>query len=476
MMSRLFRHLISPKRKNFARNRDGNISIMFALLSVLLIALIGGAVDISNAYANKSKFQDLSDRVALAAAKGADVAEMKEIGEAFIEYYKEHDPDRFMLKSFTIEPTLVDGVKMVKVKLAAKPDTFFLHVIGMDMLPIKVTSSVSEERSDVEVSLVLDVSFSMTGNKITKLRSASNKFIDVMIGDENTSDTTSITIVPFGGNVNLGSSLANKFMPTLALADLDPDDRDYRDTVDTNVTALATGQYRFTNGMNCIETTSADHDTNMIADNSRSQLPRFVHRNSGLTICPEDASSVLFNSDNKTTLKNKIRDMVISHGTGMDVGALWGLKSLSPSFRGVIGGDFSDRPFDFRGKNQKVLVIMTDGNITGQGRPRKPNSPKRLVTGASNPGNRPVYLAGTAASTSSADDAVGRFKKVCEVAKANDIKVFTIGYNIVAGEIADQLLKECASVRSNYFFVETANIESAFESIAAKLTDLHITN
>ena len=475
-MSGQFQNSFTKKLKNFARNRDGNLSIMFALLSVLLIALIGGAVDISNAYANKSKFQDLSDRVALAAAKGANLEEMKEIGETFIEYYKEHDPDRFMLKEHTIEPTLVDGVKMVRVELTAKPDTFFLHIIGMEMLPLRVTSIVSEKRSNVEVSLVLDVSFSMRGDKIANLRSASNKFIDVMIGDENTSETISMTIVPFGGSVNLGSSLADKFMPSLALADVDPSDRDYRRAVQAGPSTLATNQYRFTGGMNCIETTSADHDTNMIADNSRSQLPRFIHRGTGFTICPEDASSVLFNSDNKATLKNKIRDMVISHGTGMDAGALWGLKSLSPSFRGVIGGDFPSRPYDFRSESQKVLVIMTDGNITGQGRPRKPNDPGRLSTGSSNAGNHPVYDAGTAASSSTVDDAVGRFKKICNVAKANDIEIFTIGYNIASGQIADILLQECASVAENYFFVETANIESAFDTIAAKLTDLHITH
>lgn len=448
---------------------------MFAIFSVLLITLAGGAIDISTAYANKSRFQDLSDRVALAAAKGSDISEMKDLGEAMLQEYIDRDPHMLTVTDFEIKPTLVDGVKTVVVNLAAKPDTHFLHIIGMDMLPIKASSTASEQRSNVEVSLVLDISFSMAGTKVKNLKTASNEFVDAMIGPENTSDTTSITIVPFGGNVNLGTDLAEKFMPTLSQANKDPSDNDYRNAVSAGSSNLASKLYRFSDGTNCVETTFADYNTDMIAENSRSQLPSFVHKNTGLSICPDDASSVLFNSNNKATLKNKIKGLVLSHGTGMDAGALWGLKSLSPSFRGYIGGNFTDRPHDYSGKSEKVLVIMTDGNITGQGRTKKPNSIARLKKGGQNPGNQKLYLPGTWQSSSSDDNAVGRFKKTCEIAKTNDIEIYTIGYKIKKGEIADKLLNECATSPSNYFFVEKNDIKSAFEKIAADITDLHIT-
>jgi len=461
--------------KKFYSDLSGNISITFAICITVLLVAMGGAVDFANAFSNKSKFQDIADATALAAVKGDNVSQMKKIGKAYIEQYNRNKTDRFVLTKDKINARLNGGKKTVTVELQGKPETYFLHLIGMDNIPFKASSTVTEAETDIEISLVLDISFSMTGNKIANLRTAANEFIDKMIGSGGTSSTTSISIIPFGGNVNIGASLAEKLMASNVSADFDPDDYDYRQSV-LNPETLATSNYRFTDGMNCIETSIVDYDTGIIPDHSRSQLPRFVNRNSMLPICPEDVSAILFNSNNKNALKRKINTMQISHGTAMDAGALWGLKALSPSHRGVVGGSFSDRPYDFDGSSQKVLVIMSDGNITGQGRPREPNNPNRLSGGTANPGNMPTYDAGTTGSASGDNDGVGRFKKVCDIAAQQNIDVYTVGYNISSGEIADTLLSECVTSSRNYFFVENADINKAFETIASSLSELRISN
>lgn len=471
----MFLQIKNMHNRLFAQYRrcvNGNIAINFAIAVPILLILIGGAVDFANAFSNKSKFQNISDAAALAGAKGKTEAEMKAIAQEYIKYYQEDKTDRFTVTKFEIYPEIDrQGRRTVKVDLFGKPKTYFLHLMGMDEIPLTVSSTVTEADKPIEIALVLDISWSMRGAKMANLRLAADDFIDTIIEGEN-STTTTMSIVPFGGNVNIGASLASRFMPSPATAITDPDDRIYRQSTN-NPTTAANSRFRFSDGMNCVETILDDYDTELIPDNSRSQLPRFMNRQSMITICPEDENSILFNSNNNSELKTKMTQISMSHGTGMDVGALWGLKALSPSHRGIIGGAFTSRPADFGGRNEKILVIMSDGNITGQGRPRQPNDPRRL-TDPNRMNNKPLYSAGNPNSDSSDDDASGRFRKVCEAAAANNIKVYTIGYQISVGGSADRLLGECASSSGNYFFVESTDIGTAFQSIANKISELRI--
>ena len=450
--------------RDFISDTKGNFSVLFGITIFVCIFAIGVVIDVAQTQALQSRLQAVSDSSALAATKGKNIREMHAFALASIEAQDGKMGPNWDTTLIEIIPQKEGSNKTVKVKITGEFKTSFSGALMRRVIKFGTYSEVTEDKGNIEIAMVLDVSYSMSGAKIRNLKKSASEFIDVIMGDDATSPNTSMTIVPFGGNVNLGSKLAGQLMP-VGTANWNPSDSDYRSTAaspDNKADAL----YRFTNGMNCVETKLEDYSTNKISDNSRSQLPRFVNKNSLLTICPEDESSTLFNSGNKQVLKNRIKELVLSHGTAMDVGANWGLKTLSPSHRGIIGGDFSDRPADFDGLNQKVMIIMTDGNITGQARPRKINSSSKV--------NQSLYDPGTSNSTSSTDDAVGRFKKVCEAAQANDVTVFTIGFRIKRGSIADDLLDYCATDSSKYYFVETVDPSVAFNAIAKSVSQLRI--
>ena len=450
--------------RNFLSDTKGNFSVAFGIIIFVCIFAVGGVIDIAQTQSVQARLQSISDSAALAGTKGETVREMQALALASIKAQDGIMGIAWKTKEIEIIPTKEGTNKNVKVSISGEYKTSFGGVTGRNAIEFGTYSEVSEDKGNMEIALVLDVSFSMSGAKIRNLKTSANEFIDVIMGESATSPYTSMSIVPFGGNVNLGPQLAGRLMPN-GTADWDPSNSEYRSN-NTSPDDKADALYRFTTGMNCIETKIGDYDTDTIADNSRSQLPRFVNQNSLLTICPEDESSVLYNTGNKQVLKNRINELVLSHGTAMDVGANWGLKILSPSHRGIIGGDFSNRPEDFDGLNQKVMIIMTDGNITGQGRPRHVNGPGQ--------GNQPLYAPGSSNSTSSTDDAVGRFKKVCETAQSNNITVFTIGFRINRGSIADELLEYCATDSSKYYFVETVDPSVAFNSIAKSVSQLRI--
>ena len=192
--------------------------------------------------------------------------------------------------------------------------------------------------------MVLDISSSMRGSRLTSLKTASTEFVDIMLNDT-TKDSTSINVVPFGGTVNIGEDLFEEFAVELTAfgTTLDPNEATY----DIG-TAVETSDFRFSDGNYCIEAVQTDYGTNILPRNSRGQVPDFWRWWNNHPWCPEEASSVFLNSNDADEIKSHLNGMVLSDGTGMDIGALWGLKTLSPSFRGELGGDFSDRPSRFQ--------------------------------------------------------------------------------------------------------------------------------
>ena len=456
----------------FKKSNKGNVAVMSALVGSLLAVGVGSAIDISNAHSRRTLMQNVADNVALAAVKGNKRADIREFGQASYEYYTIEKAAELGNTSVKIRPRVTEESRAVSVRMSGASETNFLSLMGMKEIPINVISRSERSLQPIEISLVLDVSFSMSGIRIARLRTAATEFIETVIGDGNTSPTASISIIPFGGNVNLGPLVADRLRGRAPNARINPTDAEYVSEF-TSMDNLAMQRFRFPGGPSCIETAGEDYDTDRIPRNSRSQVPSFIHPKSGLPFCPDAASSAVFVSNRKARLIDKIQTMTLSHGTSMDTGILWGLKALSPSHRGFIGAEIANRPLN-PNRVRKVMVVMTDGNITGAGRTRAPNNPNRNVQGSSNPGSPGVLDAGTDTSTRDLNTSIGRFNHTCDVSRAENIEVFTIGYGISTGTIADQLLQSCATTPDRYLLVSNTDIGMAFADIAASLTQTRI--
>lgn len=459
--------------KRFKKNTHGNVAVITGIFLSILVVAAGGTIDISQAYKHRTKMQDVVDSAALAAISGNNKREIRRLANESFEIYNLDNIDDLSVTDFKVRPVSNTTLRRATINLSADMDTQFLGIIGMPQLPISVSSMTEKRIIPVEISLVLDVSISMNGVKIDNLRDAAVDFIEQVIGTQATSDTVTINIIPFAGGVNLGS-FTDRLIPPLSAPNLDPSDVDYRNAVPNN-SLLATSRFRFTDGTNCVELDATDLDTRRIQPHSRSQIPKFTQPTTGFPLCPEDESSVIFNSNQKQVLTDKIQTMTLSHGTGMEIGALWGLKALSPSHRNIIGGDIASRPSGFNSNIMKVMIVMTDGNITSQSRTRAPNDPNRLIASSVNPGAVQAYDAGTNPTSRSDDTAIGRFNQVCDLAKDNNVEVYTIGYSIPVGSLAEDILLECATDPSQFLRAGTNDIRATFQAIAASLAQPRIT-
>jgi Flp pilus assembly protein TadG len=474
---RLYKKLFKAER--------GNVVMMLALSIIPILAVAGSAIDISRIQTARIQTSSLLDQAVLAAAN----LSYQDDPEALVENWMESQIAQFGYPVDNLTVNVVAEValnaKSVTADASLVVDTAIMHLFGTDNVTINVSASATQSIPNIEIAMVLDISSSMRGNRLTSLKSASTEFVDIML-TPSTTDTTSINVVPFGGTVNIGDTLFNKFVVDTSTFGtvLDPTRVQY----DIG-TAVETSAFRFSDGNTCIEAIQNDYDTGMIPAESRAQVPDFWRWWNNHPWCPEDDSAVYLNSNDAGSIKSHLNGMVLSDGTGMDIGALWGLKTLSPSFRGDLGGDFSDRPLDFNAEqSQKVMIVMTDGNITAQNRPEDVsvgNVHSNRATNRdphdnafSNQGNRgnmqTTRKRGSANTSASNNSGVGRFKKTCEAAKNEGIQVFTIGFQINAGSLADKILAECATSADYYYHVEGLDLSSTFQSIAAQVNALRI--
>ena len=467
------------------RSERGNAVMIFALSLFPVFAVAGTAIDLSRIQAAKIQTSNLLDQAVLAAANLSYTDEPDEL----VENWMKSQISQFGHSPSDLDVNVISAISLnsrdIRATATLTVDTAMMHMFGQDRVTVEVSAAAVQSITNIEIAMVLDISSSMRGNRLTSLKTASTQFIDIML-TEDTEDTTSINVVPFGGTVNIGQSLFDKFAvrSTDSSTIVDPSEAQY----DIG-TLVETNDFLFTGGNTCVEAIQDDYDIDMIPSFSRGQVPNFWRWWNNHPWCPEDDSSVFLNSNNATLLKAHLNGMVLSDGTGMDIGTMWGLKTLSPSFRGELGGDYSERPLDYDiNESKKVMIVMTDGEITAQNRPEDPTignvhtdrSTNELphVNPYSNQGNRQnmqtTRAKGNATSPATNDSGVGRFKKACNAAKTQGVQVFTIGFQINDGSIADQILEECATSSTYYYHVEGLDLTATFQSIAAQVNELRL--
>lgn len=493
-------------------NARGNVAMIFALAIVPILMVAGTAIDLGRISNAKMQLQISIDNAVLAAANLQYDDDPKKVVTNWVE--SQMGVLGYETSSFVVQTEITKNVssKEVTGTVSMVLPMAMMSLAGNEDITITVSSTAFQSIPNLELAMVLDISSSMNGNRLKSLKSASTLFVDLMLTDD-TKASTSISVVPFGGTVNIGETLFEEFaVPLPADSEDKKDKKDKKDKEDKkdkkdkddsepeNDTILDPDEdsyedveendFRFSDGDYCIEAFQDDYDMDLIPETSRSQVPHFWRWWNFHGWCPHEDSAVFLNSNDQSALEKHLNGMVLSDGTGMDIGALWGLKVLSPDYRGLVGGDFSDRPLDMDAEqSRKVMIVMTDGNITQQDRPEdyslfnthtnRSDNNEANGNGKGNQGNnsnkQTSLSRGNASHTSSKDTAVGRFKLACETAKANNILVFTIGFQIKSGSIADVLLDECATSSEYYYHVESLDLDAAFTSIASQVNELRIT-
>lgn len=188
--------------RRLARDDRGAIAVQFAFLIIPLAILVFGLIDLSRINQQRREMQDALDAATLIAARSTAVtnAELETVGDA----------------AFLVE---VSGMNL---GLTASSSTFSAgtnnRVLGSATATLKpivanlwqsgnftvtATSEVVRSSKDLEVSLVLDITGSMSGTRISDLKVAASDLVDIIVRDTQTPFYSKIALVPYAAGVNV---------------------------------------------------------------------------------------------------------------------------------------------------------------------------------------------------------------------------------------------------------------------------------
>jgi Flp pilus assembly protein TadG len=428
---------------SFVHDESGSIT-MFGTVMIMMMLLVGGiGVDLIRNEMERTRVQATIDRAVLAAA---DLDQTLDPEAVVNDYFAKAGMTDY-LTSVTVEQGL--NFRTVTARARTSTRTQFMRLMGVDELQIPAMGQAEERISNVEISMVLDISGSMRRNsKMSNLKDAAKTFVDTVIRDE-TDDLISLSLVPYTAQVNAGFEIFDE---------------------------LRTNQLH--DFSYCIDFEQSDFSTTSLDFGKTYEHMQHFEEGwnydypIGNPACPQqDYEEILPFSQNANILKSRIDDYRARANTSIHLGMKWGVALLDPSFRPITQALSLDNRIDseFAGRPVNTTRIQ----------PRYYAQPSHYVHWSRYPlywylnnyvrsgWNKWRY---TKYTSQQADDML---ENICDAAKAQGIVVWSVGFEVT--NYSADIMENCASSPSHFFRVEGVEIGDAFEAIAKQINQLRLT-
>jgi Flp pilus assembly protein TadG len=374
--------------KRFMRKEDGNIATFSVLLFALMVMCGGLAVDLMRYEHTRTALQQTLDRCTLAAAQLKQTLDRTAVCR---DYAAKAGLD-IPLANVTV--TSGTNFSEVRVQAMLEQPTIFAGMLGIPKWDVPARSSAMQAITNVEIAMVLDVSRSMIlpETKLAGVKTAAKDFVATVLAND-TENRTSIAIVPYNGQVNLGTILAEKYTIThlhgmssnVNCVDLPAS------VYNTNTLSRTLGMPQ-TSFVDAYSGTNAPNNMWASLTSSSSALPNVLNR-----WCPSQPTNIIRLPNNAIpALQAQIDGLVGIGATSINAGMKWGMAMLDPENRpmfnslrtaGHIPPAMVNRPYDYTAANDptpdsmKIIVLMTDGE----------NFPESRVQDDYRTGLSPIY-------------------------------------------------------------------------------------
>jgi len=200
--------------RRMADDVRGNVAMLFGLSLPVLILMTVGGVDIHRASTVRVNLLDALDAAALAAARSPFTAnvDLQRVGLASLRANLKAYPDITLREADTSFVLNGDDVVIASSKVDVKTlvANIFLPPYGQfmdDYLPVGAHSEVDRSSRNIEVAMVLDMSGSMSGQKLRDLKAAAKDLVDLIVQPVQTPYYSRVAVVPWSHSVNPGTYL-----------------------------------------------------------------------------------------------------------------------------------------------------------------------------------------------------------------------------------------------------------------------------
>jgi len=553
---------------------EGGAITAFALFVFLMMLMMGGlALDTMRHEMTRARMQATLDRAVLAGAKSSDADEARATVE---DYFAKADLSSYLASEREGDIQIYLNSASVTARASGTLDTHLMKLAGVKSLTAGGISTAEVRVPKLEISLVLDVSGSMGGNKIRRLRDAAKQFVTTILETSEEGNAV-ISVIPFSWSVTppqsvfdaLAVDIKHNYSTCLRFNANDF----HHATLTSGKSALSSGK-----PVDQMIYTAVYGDFDDLSPGWRSCFT-------------DDYMKFLPYSMNETALHAKIESLEADGNTSGHEGMNWGAALLDPSFRqvsaelidaGEMDAALAHVPADYdEPETLKVVVMMGDGaNTTSYFFDRSPpkyrgkhsslyrvthqeqefvyafdiynhsrqwhepwveqychldwlecvyevdgpvvssyylrdSSPERYydledeewlsrsefedledLEGFIDKERldweeawgmmSPRFYSETTGDWSAWNDYVGserldghdkdaRMRDVCGATKTHGVVVYSIGFEVPQGGRAERELSACASSSSHYYRANTTDISAVFNSIAANVQNLRLT-
>lgn len=442
----------------FGREERGSVAILFGLTIFVLCGMIGLAVDYARFVNARSQTIEATDAAVLAGARAlqSNGGNQQAAQDVAMAYYRQATLNRIQLVSDNIHFNVMDGGTSMEADGNAQIATPFMHLVfnlegnqGTTLPLLRADGSDYSKavlavggngQNNLEISMMLDVTGSMAGQKLTDLKSAASDLVNIVVWQDQSKYTSKIAIVPFAEDVRLPTTIFTKVQ---------------NKTSSTKKPCVVerTGTEKATDaapGLNAY----------VMVDNSQ-------NRSQVSATCNLSSTSVelLPLTSNKSTLLNKISGLSTYGGTAGHLGTAWAWYLLSPNWSSIwtaVDSESAPQPYG-TDKLKKIAVLMTDGDYNTQY-----NSNGYSVDYGQTP---PRYNCTDATNGCSSVQA----SNLCTAMKDKGIEVYTVGFQIGTGTLAETTLLNCATDANHFYNSSTGDaLKAAFRDIALKISTLYL--
>lgn len=317
---------IQKVHTTFAADEKGDVAIMFALMFTVILLALGFGIDYSRVTHTTSKTLAAADAAALAGGQALLDGRMTDaqVRALTLKFFKENmDQGGHYGTTSDVTVTVNRASGEVKVNADAKINMTVMRTAGFEEIDVPVTSSVISDQKDIELGMALDVTGSMSGQKIADLRNAAKDLVDILLPDTAIPNRVRIGLAPYAAGVNAGAYAAR--------------------------------------------VTGGPHSHNCVQERGGAQAFTDALPASGTylgaqasNICPAARIEPL--TANKRVLKANIDTYRANGSTAGHLGAAWASYLVSPEWNPIW--PVASQPVAYNDPNTiKAIVLMTDGEF-----------------------------------------------------------------------------------------------------------------
>lgn len=435
--------------EKFAGDTRGDVAILFGLMALVLFAMIGLAVDYGRFVNARSQTIAATDAAVLAGARalqtnGGDQAAALKVAQS---YYAQATKNRLTLSNDTINFAIADNATAMVTTGNAIITTPFMGLAGTKSLSIlrkdgsdyskAVLAVGGNAELNLEISMMLDITGSMKGQKLTDMKAAASDLINIVVWTDQSKFTSKVAIVPFAYDVRLPAAAFKKATGTT--------------TTTYPCVVERTGTEKYTDAAPASGKYVMVHNSSSTKNGKTTYSP---------TCDVASSAEVLPLTSSKTTLLSKVDGLATAGSTAGHIGTAWAWYMLAPNWSSLWTAT-SSTPAAYNTDNlRKIAVLMTDGEYNTQYTSNGVPDSSSSLTKCPNAAN----------GVCSSAQAVSQ----CTAMKAKGIEVYTVGFQL-DNQTAIDTLSSCATDSSHFYNSTTGDaLKAAFRDIALKISTLYL--